>query len=97
MGPSFRVLKSIRFSSREAVGELALPEEVAEDGSHAHATLLDGCFQVLASLLGDGGPSYLPFGWDRLWLAGAAAGAGRATRGCGRISAGLEKGRFPRC
>ena len=74
VGPSFRVLKSIRFSSREAVGELALPEEVAEDGSHAHATLLDGCFQVLASLLGDGGPSYLPFGWDRLWLAGPLPG-----------------------
>ena len=69
-GPLFRVLESIRLARREAVGELALREEVADDGSHAHATLLDGCFQVLASLLGGGGPSYLPFGWDRLWLAG---------------------------
>ena len=70
LGPSFRVLESIRFGEQEAVAELALREDLAEDGSHAHSTLLDGCIQALAALLPRGGPSYLPFGWEQLWLAG---------------------------
>ena len=78
LGPLFRVLESIRTGEREAVGELALRDELAADGLPAHPTLLDGCIQVLASLLGGsvsaGRSSYLPFGWDRLWLAGPLPG-----------------------
>ena len=97
LGPSFRVLESIWIGEREAVGELALPEELAADGVPVHATLLDGCIQVLAALLVGGGPSYLPFGWDRLWLAGPRPGRLVCRARLRTGSGGAGEGRFPRC
>ena len=40
-------------------------------GLQAHPTLLDGCFQVLAAAGATVGATYLPVGWDRLWLSGS--------------------------
>ena len=59
---------------REAIGEVVLPEAIDRSGIDLHPLLLDGCFQVLsAARLAAGGEdavTYLPFGWERLWLMG---------------------------
>ncbi len=73
-GPSLRTVESLWGSGGEAVGDVTL--QVAGDGNDAgiHPLLLDGCFQVLSAtrnLSGIGGDAtYLPFGWERLWLNG---------------------------
>ena len=42
--------------------------------------VMDGCFQVVGMARNMTGsldePTYLPFGWERLWLAGETAGQG---------------------
>ena len=59
-----RVRLSARWLSPEAVDGTVLD---------LHPILLDGCFQVMAAARnlagGQDGATYLPFGWDRLWLA----------------------------
>ena len=56
------------------MGELALQDTVNADGVELHPLLLDGCFQVLSVaryLSGvEQGAVYMPFGWERLWVAG---------------------------
>jgi acyl transferase domain-containing protein len=72
LGSAFRVVSSLWTSPGEALGELALAG-VSSKGLMLHPTLLDGCFQVMAAALPAAameGMSYLPFGWERLWLAG---------------------------
>ena len=74
LGYSFRTLSSLRAREGEALGEVALPGGTDSGGAELHPLLLDGCFQVMAAARGaagleDGSP-YLPFGWERLWLAG---------------------------
>ena len=73
-GPAFRVLQSIGSNHGEAVGEVVLPSEQEDGGLCTHPVLLDGCSQVLAALAGWAGAGeqavYLPFSYERLWLAG---------------------------
>ncbi len=74
LGPDFRTLGSAWSRPGEAVGEISLPESYARDGLDVHPLVLDGCFQVVGvarNLAGtEGGATYLPFGWERMWLAG---------------------------
>ncbi len=72
LDPLFRTLRTLWSGDGQAVGEVALPEMLDLGGLEAHPVLLDGCFQVAAEArgagLGQDGTTYLPFGWDRLWL-----------------------------
>ena len=73
-GPSFRTLEALWGEGVEALGEIALQNTGEAGDSGVHPLLLDGCFQVLSatrSLSGIGGDAtYLPLGWERLWLSG---------------------------
>ncbi len=73
LGPSFRTLENVWSRQGEALGEVALPGNLEQSGPDVHPLLLDGCFQVLAAARDPGGVdasvTYLPFGWERLWLA----------------------------
>ncbi len=74
LGPAFQTLKAVWSRTGEAVGEVVLPKALEGSGLDVHPLLLDGCFQVMAAARGpaggEGGITYLPFGWDRLWLKG---------------------------
>ena len=74
LGPSFRTLARAWSRPGEALGEVRLPEASRRDRPEIHPLLLDGCFQVVAAARIRGGredaATYLPFGWERLWLAG---------------------------
>ncbi len=73
-GPSFRTLEAVWSGTGEALGEVALPAGIDPGGNEIHPLLLDGCFQVMAAAREPAGTwegvTYLPFGWERLWLAG---------------------------
>ena len=73
LGPSFRTLGRVWSRPGEALGEVTLPEALGRHGLDIHPLLLDGCFQVVGAarnLAGtEGGATYLPFGWERMWLA----------------------------
>ena len=73
-GPSFRSLEALWGGGNEAVGEIAFQNTGGTNDLGIHPLLLDGCFQVFSaarSLRGIGGDAtYLPFGWERLWLHG---------------------------
>ena len=73
-GPAFRTLEALWTGAGEALGEVVLPEAVDRGGMEVHPILLDGCFQVLSAardLAGvEGETTYMPFGWERLWLTG---------------------------
>ena len=72
LGPSFRTLAEVWSRPGEAVAEVVVPEGLDGSGLEVHPLLLDGCFQVMSAARGpagtEGGTTYLPFGWDRLWL-----------------------------
>ena len=74
LGPAFRTLEAVWSRPGEAVGEVVLPAVLAGGGLDVHPLLLDGCFQVMAAARGQDGAAgratYLPFGWQRLWLDG---------------------------
>jgi len=73
LGPLFRTLQALWSGEGEAVGEVALPESLEGTRLPVHPVLLDGCFQVMAAARKraglEDGATYLPFGWERLWLA----------------------------
>ena len=73
-GPSFRTLEAVWSGAGEALGEVALPAGIDPGGIEIHPLLLDGCFQIMAAAREQAGTwegvTYLPFGWERLWLAG---------------------------
>ena len=73
-GPSFRTLQAAWSGEGEALAEVVLPAGIDQSGIDPHPLLLDGCFQVMAtareSTGADKGSTYLPFGWERLRLAG---------------------------
>ena len=73
LGPSFRTLGNIWSSPGEALAEVSVPEELGRNGLAVHPLILDGCFQVVGAARGLSGTqastTYLPFGWERLWLA----------------------------
>ena len=70
----FRTLGRVWSRPGEALGEVSLPESLSGHGLDVHPLVLDGCFQVLGAARNlegsEGGAAYLPFGWERLWLAG---------------------------
>ena len=74
LGPAFRPLQGIWFGPGEAIGDIALPEDLDRSGMDMHPILLDGCFQVLMAARDQarraGKSTYMPFGWERLWLLG---------------------------
>ncbi len=72
LDPLFRTLRALWSGEGEAVGEVVLSETLDRSQLVVHPILLDGCFQVLAAArnvasIADGA-TYLPFGWERLWL-----------------------------
>ena len=75
LGPSFRTLAGLWAGPGEAVAEVALPEGFGRAPLDVHPLLLDGCFQAVGAARNpDGGEedvTYLPFAWERLWLAGS--------------------------
>jgi len=72
LGPAFRPLKAVWSGAGEAVGEVALPDCLDGGGLDLHPILLDGCFQTVLAARDQarvaGKSTYMPFGWDRLWL-----------------------------
>ncbi len=72
LGPSFRTLGTAWSGPGEALAEVRLPEGLDRSRLEVHPLLLDGCFQVVGLARNmTGGPeeaTYLPFGWERLWL-----------------------------
>src|SRR5581483_2746744 len=69
-GPAFQAVERARIGDGEALGELAAPEGLATAGYRLHPALLDGCFQLLLGLAGDGadGAAWLPVRIARLRL-----------------------------
>ena len=74
LGPAFRPLQAVWSGEGEAVGEVMLPDCLDGGGLDLHPILLDGCFQTVLAARDQarvaGTSTYMPFGWDRLWLAG---------------------------
>ncbi|MDE2795337.1 MAG: SDR family NAD(P)-dependent oxidoreductase [Gemmatimonadota bacterium] len=72
LGPSFQTLARAWTGPGEAMGEVAFPEDLGRNELDVHPLVLDGCFQVVGSARNLDGPhgsvTYLPFGWERLWL-----------------------------
>ena len=72
LGPSFRTLGKVWSGPGEALGEVSLPDGVEGHGLAVHPLVLDGCFQVVGMARNMTGssdePTYLPFGWERMWL-----------------------------
>lgn len=75
LGPAYHTLKALWGRAGEAFGELVLQDTVDASGMEMHPLLVDGCFQVLSIaryLTGvEQGAVYMPFGWERLWVAGS--------------------------
>ena len=73
LGPSFRTLERVWSRPGEALGEVSFPQALGANGLDVHPLLLDGCFQVMGAARvqagAEDGTTYLPFGWERLWLA----------------------------
>ena len=73
LGPSFRTLDSLVARQGEAVAEVALPPGLERGSLDVHPLLLDGCFQAMGAARNpdgdDAGITWLPFAWERLWLA----------------------------
>ncbi len=74
LGPSFRTLGRAWAGPGEALAEVTLPESAGRNDLDIHPLVLDGCFQVVGvarNMTGaDDEPTYLPFGWERMWLTG---------------------------
>ena len=72
LGPAFRPLQAVWSGPGEAVSEVALPDRLHGTGLDLHPILLDGCFQTALTVQDQarvaGKATYMPFGWDRLWL-----------------------------
>ncbi len=74
LGPAFRTLRMAWAGPGEALAEVKLPESLSRSLPEIHPLLLDGCFQVVGLARAMTGAqeeaTYLPFGWERLWLTG---------------------------
>ena len=71
-GPRFRVVESVWSGEGEALVEVSLGAGDEAGDVAAGVMVLDGCFQALAAATGGGVSegTWLPFGWERLWLSG---------------------------
>ncbi len=78
LGPSFRTLQALWAHAGEAVADVVLPVEREGDALDVHPLVLDGCFQAVGAARNAGSDgedvTYLPFAWERLWLAGSLPG-----------------------
>ena len=76
LGGSFRTLGDLWARQGEALGEVSLREGTGLTQAEIHPLVLDGCFQVVAAARIQGSAedetTYLPFGWERLWLTAGA-------------------------
>ena len=74
LGPFFRTLGKVWSGPGEALGEVVLPAALGRNDLEVHPLVLDGCFQVVGvarNMSGaPGEATYLPFGWEQLWLTG---------------------------
>jgi len=74
LGPSYHTIESAWAREGESLATLALNDSVDATGMELHPLLLDGCFQVLSlarhHTVAEQGAVYMPFGWQRLWVAG---------------------------
>ena len=74
LGPAFRPLQAVWAGAGEAISEVQLPDFLNGSGLDLHPILLDGCFQTVLAARDQarvaGKATYMPFGWDRLWLLG---------------------------
>jgi len=74
LGPSYHTIESAWAREGESLATLALNDSVDATGMELHPLLLDGCFQVLSlarhHTVAEQGAVYMPFGWERLWVAG---------------------------
>ena len=73
LGPSFRTLERVWSRPGEALAEVSFPEALGRNELEIHPLVLDGCFQTVGVARLAGGAdeaTYLPFGWDRVWLTG---------------------------
>ena len=74
LGPSFRTLEGLWARRGEAIAEVALPAELERAPFDVHPLVLDGCFQAFGAARNpddsEEGITYLPFAWERMWLAG---------------------------
>ncbi|MDE2691873.1 MAG: SDR family NAD(P)-dependent oxidoreductase [Acidobacteriota bacterium] len=74
LGPSYHTIESAWATEGESLAILALNDSVDATGMELHPLLLDGCFQVLSlarhHTVSEQGAVYMPFGWQRLWVAG---------------------------
>ena len=72
LGPYLRTLRRAWSRPGEALGEVSFPEGLGQNVLDVHPLVLDGCFQVVGAARNLAGPhgsvTYLPFGWERLWL-----------------------------
>ena len=73
LGPSFRTLEGLWARRGEAMAEVALPAGLERNPLDVHPLVLDGCFQAFGAARRPDGDeeeiTYLPFAWERLWLA----------------------------
>ena len=73
LGPSFRTLERMWSRPGEALAEVSFPQALGRNELEIHPLVLDGCFQTVGVARLAGGAdeaTYLPFGWDRVWLTG---------------------------
>ena len=74
LGPSYHTIESAWAREGEALATLALHDTLDATGMELHPLLLDGCFQVLSLArhltVSEQGAVYMPFGWQRMWVAG---------------------------
>ena len=74
LGPSYHTIESAWATEGEALATIALNDSVDATGMELHPLLLDGCFQVMSMArhltVSEHGAVYMPFGWQRLWVAG---------------------------
>ena len=74
LGPSYHTIESAWATEGEALATIALNDSVDATGMELHPLLLDGCFQVMSLArhltVSEQGAVYMPFGWERLWVAG---------------------------
>jgi len=80
-GPTFQAVEEISRKNGEAIGRLRLHGDLSAELSayKVHPALLDGCFQVLATMLPDDAPNagrdtWLPIGVTRVRLNGSTVG-----------------------
>jgi acyl transferase domain-containing protein/NADPH:quinone reductase-like Zn-dependent oxidoreductase len=75
-GPSFRVVRRLWVGSGEALAEVALRPELADDAGdyHVHPALLDGCLQAVVAVMGEDRALPVPIGVEAIRTFGRPLG-----------------------